>query len=263
MSYTFGDTDAASLRLRLLADVYENSSRNFLLSLELPRPRLCIDLGCGPGLTTSMIHRALSPAKTIGIDQSEHFIGLARQQVAPGLEFVRHDVTSTPLPSEPADLLYCRFLLTHLSRPSEALSCWIPFAAPSGVLALEELEHMRSEHPVLSEYYGIVEAMQRAHGQEMYIGTRLESIVRETPWAVQSTRLHRFNIPGKQMARLHHLNIQTWKHDAFIKDNYTRAHIDELESQLGELAGDTSTLSQVDYGMRQVVCHPPTAGHLG
>jgi trans-aconitate 2-methyltransferase len=254
MTYTFGDTDIAGLRLKLLADVYESSSGEFLRSLKLMRPRLCIDLGCGPGYTTELVQQTLLPVRTIGIDQSEQFLERAVQRKTESMQFLRHDVTSMPLPVEPADLLYCRFLLTHLREPSHVLSGWLPFVTPTGVLALEELEHMHSAHPVLSEYYGIVEAMQDAHGQEMYIGKRLEVIARETPWQVVETRVARLSIPGKQMARLHHLNIQTWKQDPFIRKSYTREHIDELESQLGNLAQGDADVPDVDYGMRQIVC---------
>jgi SAM-dependent methyltransferase len=257
MSYTFGDTDAAGLRLQLLADVYERSSRDFLCSLNLARPTLCVDLGCGPGYTTLLVHQTLEPAQTVGIDQSEQFIARANRHGRESVQFIRHDVTSSPLPTHPANLLYCRFLLTHLRQPSQVLTGWLESVAPAGTLALEELEHMRTAHPVLSEYYGIVDAMQAAHGQEMYIGKRLEAIVADTPWRLTRTRVERFDIPGKQMARLHHLNIQTWKHDPFIREHYGSEHIDDLQQKLGELADSNSDRAVVDYGMRQVVCSPP------
>lgn len=256
MSYTFGDTDAAGLRLSLLAAVYERSSGEFLRSLLLEQPKLCIDLGCGPGLTTRLIQRTLSPVRTLGLEQSESFIERARALEVEGVEFLRHDVTELPWPVQPADLLYCRFLLTHLREPAQVLSSWLPCVVPTGVLALEELEHMRSPHPVLSEYYAIVEAMQAANGQEMYIGQRLAEIVGATPWVIHETRLLRLAIPGQQVARLHHLNIQTWKHVPFIGENYSRAHIEELEAQLGQLAREGADVPDVDYGMRQMVCRP-------
>ena len=61
MTYIFGDTDTAGLRLKLLADVYESSSGEFLRSLKLVRPQLCIDLGCGPGYTTELVQQTLLP----------------------------------------------------------------------------------------------------------------------------------------------------------------------------------------------------------
>jgi trans-aconitate methyltransferase len=227
-----------------------------LRSLGLVRPRLCIDLGCGPGYTTELVQQTLLPVRTIGIDQSEQFLERAVQRKTECVQFVRHDVTSMPLPVEPADLLYCRFLLTHLREPSHVLSGWLPFVAPTGVLAMEELDYMHSPHPVLSEYYRILETMQNAHGQEMYIGKRLEAIASETSWQVVETRVARLNIPGKPMARLHHLNIQTWKQDPFIRERYDRGHIDDLESQLGSLAQGDADVPDVDYGMRQIVCRP-------
>jgi trans-aconitate 2-methyltransferase len=254
MTYTFGDTERAELRLCHLAEVYERSSREFLLSLGVSNPALCVDLGCGPGQTTELLHRALASRRTVGLDQSEPFIERAKQNHSSPLSFARHDVTILPLPVGPADVLYSRFLLTHLKDPVRVLSGWVDQALPEGRLALEELDHMRSKHPVLCEYYGIVEAMQTAHGQEMFIGRRLETMLRATPWEVISSRVFQFYIPGKQMARLHHLNIQTWKQNAFIREHYSNEQIENLQQQLEALARGGSDVTDVDYGMRQVVC---------
>jgi trans-aconitate 2-methyltransferase len=259
MTYTFGDTDAAGLRLRLLADVYEASSQAFLAALPVPTQlALCVDLGCGPGYTTALLARSLQAHSTVGVDQSEPFIARARATQSNALRFVCHDVTALPLPFAHADVIYSRFVLTHLREPARALHGWSQHVTPRGVLALEELEHMSSSDPVLSEYYGIVEAMQRAHGQDMYIGTRLEPIVATTPWRLTSSRVHRFQIPGQQMARLHHLNLQTWQHDAFVRDHYAAAHIQQLGTGLGELASSGSDVPVVDYCMRQLICHAPS-----
>jgi len=53
MSYTFGDHEEASRRLRSLAELYEQETRGLLeLALDSGEPhtfRLAVDLDCGPG----------------------------------------------------------------------------------------------------------------------------------------------------------------------------------------------------------------------
>ncbi len=58
--YLFGDSDLAQQRLELLARVFEESTRDFVLEAAADRRwRLAVDLGCGPGFTTGLIVQSL------------------------------------------------------------------------------------------------------------------------------------------------------------------------------------------------------------
>src|SRR5262245_13727682 len=119
--YTFGDNEKAARRLRLLAETFAPSSRDLLERQLQPladRPILALDLGCGPGLTTWLLHSALRPIQTVGLDASAAFMDQVTADDSAGVSFVRHDVTTIPFPARPAGVLYTRFLLTHLSEPS-------------------------------------------------------------------------------------------------------------------------------------------------
>src|SRR2546428_6742954 len=93
--YTFGDSDLASERLQLLAEVFGPSSRHFLQTVGL-RPRLALDLGCGPGDTTRLLAEALSPDRTVGLERSRSFLKLARKRQTDRVSFLEHDVTEMP-----------------------------------------------------------------------------------------------------------------------------------------------------------------------
>src|SRR6516162_8740666 len=96
--YTFGDTDEASLRLKRLAEMYEADTRELLERSRLQTPRLAIDLGCGPGWSTSLLGEVLNPVRTVGLDASERYVAEARRTLGPGLEFQVHDITRAPFP---------------------------------------------------------------------------------------------------------------------------------------------------------------------
>src|SRR6476620_11770218 len=160
MTYTFGDSELASLRLRLLADVYAGCSSRFLGSLGLRELGTCVDLGCGPGYTTELLQRVLSPRRVVGLEISPAFVAEARARVPQGVEFLEHDVTRVPFPLPPAEALYCRFLLTHIREPQRVLGDWSGQLVRHGLLLIEEVESMRTAHTLLAGYYAIVEAMQ-------------------------------------------------------------------------------------------------------
>ena len=84
-SYLFGDTDVAAKRLRLVAEVYAESTRAFLHARGAARPDAAVDLGCGLGYTTHLIAEALDAAARRELPQdaallSRHRCGKKRQQ---------------------------------------------------------------------------------------------------------------------------------------------------------------------------------------
>ena len=69
-AYLFGDSGTASRRLKVLADVFAESSRPFLSEATRERPCFAVDIGCGPGYTTRLAAEVLGPLRTVGIDSS-------------------------------------------------------------------------------------------------------------------------------------------------------------------------------------------------
>jgi trans-aconitate 2-methyltransferase len=206
-AYTFGDSDQAAARLALVAEVFEPTTRPFMAAAgallgERPggerRPGLAIDLGCGPGHTTWLLAETLRPRSTVGLDRSAAFVDLARHTVrhagsptgrpaaaVPGAapSFLVHDVTRFPLPPGDADVLYCRFLLSHLERPAEALAGWASQLRPGGVLLLDEVDWIDPRHPILRDYLAAVAAMLAGQGQALEVGPLLHAL--PTPAGVE------------------------------------------------------------------------------
>jgi trans-aconitate methyltransferase len=159
MSYAFTHTELARQRLAVLADVYARSTSDFLRACVTQVPNLVIDLGCGPGHTTRLLAEVLQAEQAIGLDISPDFIAFAQQNATPRVSFLTHDITSVPFPVGPADLLYCRFLLTHLQHPQTVLARWATQLRPGQLLLIEEVEWIHTQHELFSRYLTIIEAM--------------------------------------------------------------------------------------------------------
>ena len=77
-------------------------------------------------------HRARSRPGWSGVERSPAYAALAREQLAdlPEVEIVEDDVTQ-PLPVEDADLVFARFLLTHLAAPRRGAAGWARRSRPA------------------------------------------------------------------------------------------------------------------------------------
>jgi trans-aconitate 2-methyltransferase len=175
--YTYGDSLAAAERLRMVETVAA-TTRSFLVRNAPWRPLLAVDLGCGPGYTTRLLHETVGAARTVGLDRSESFVELARRTNSrPGMTFMRHDVSETPLPTGPADLLFARLLLAHLQQADALVRRWVSSVAPGGVVLLDELEEVASDEPAIRTYLDEVAIpVVRAQGAELMAGPRLHAM---------------------------------------------------------------------------------------
>ena len=233
--YTFGDNDSAARRLEALSDVFDPISAQFLGRYAPSSPLLCVEIGCGPGYSTLAMHRAVRPNELVALESSTRFIELARIRVPADVRVVNHDVT-TPLPVSNAALIVSRFVLTHLHDPSAALSLWLQALAPSGVLMLEEMGKLESSDPTLMKYYELVTMVQRAAGQDIYIGQKLSTLVESAGGIARHFSLDVFEIPQQRMARLHELNLPTLRKRSVVLEQYTESELDELQSRLCQLS---------------------------
>jgi trans-aconitate 2-methyltransferase len=254
--YTFGDSDLAAERLRLLAGVFEPSSVRLLKWLEQPVGAMSIDLGCGPGHTTRLLSQHTATTRVIGLERSQRLLeAAAREYPDPRLSFALCDVTAPPFPAPRADVLYARFLLTHLRDPAGAVRSWANAALPGARLVLEETANMTADHPAFSRYYSLVERMQAHYGQRMYVGRELGALAHGVApeWEVELSEVTVSELPATDMARLHLLNLRTWSSDPFARATYDQNELAELAAVLASIATGECSASPVSLGMGQAV----------
>jgi len=256
-TYTFGDSDVAAERLRHLAGAFAPSSRAFVARIAREPVRCAVDLGCGPGYTTALVLDGTGARAVVGLDSSARLLARARQQAPRRVAFAQHDVTTVPFPGPPPDLIYGRFILTHLQEPEHALASWRRAAAIRGRLALEETASVVSDEPALARYYQLVERMQAAHGQQMHVGRQLGDLGRRAGWILESEELQPVVLPGAVAARLHALNFRTWRHDPFIASTVDRGELDRLGAELEQLAAGGRPAAVARWKIGQVILRRP------
>src|SRR5688572_18363441 len=236
--YSFGDNQLAALRLSYLAATFAPSSERFLQGTKPARVKLALDLGSGIGATTALVRDVTNAPRVSGYERSGNFLAIARRQY-PELTFRDIDVLSPPYPDREADLIYCRFLLTHIHRPADVLITSVQHLRPGGRLLLEETAALFSPVPALSRYYDLVEQLQSHHGQETLIGKRLGALAAEVAGARATVVLQEIPMAAAAMARLHAMNLATWKADPFMLESHGLRALEDLESELKAVASRT------------------------
>lgn len=83
-----------------------------LKNIHIGESSLCIDVGCGPGVSTRFISDYLFKTNIIGIDNSESAINVARKyNCSKYVDFICADAQSLPFENNSIDLCFSRMLL--------------------------------------------------------------------------------------------------------------------------------------------------------
>ncbi len=249
--YVFGDTDVAARRLDLIAEVWAPPSAAFLRDDAPKAPGLAVDLGCGPGHTTRLLASTTDATMTVGLDNSKVFLGRARADAPDGVTFLHHDVTELPFPTRPADILYARFVLSHVPRPRHFISAWIGELDPGGLLALDEVESIRTGNGVFRSYLQLLEAVLSARGNTIAAGPIVERFDGGPHGRQRTSEVRSHAVPAAVAAELFALNLVTWREEPYVRENYSPGELDGLDGELRELARGRPECDDVIWEMRQ------------
>lgn len=232
--YSFGETDLAARRLELVSRVFDPASEGFVSEALPGRPRLALDLGCGPGFTTRLLSRVARPERVFGVDRSEDFLRKARASSRPPEQYLSADVTQglPDLGDERPDLIYARMLASHLPLPERAISQWISELASGGVMLVEEVESIETEVDAFERYLEIVAGMLAHYGNELYVGPRLAAVRWGDGVSARTNRTAEVRPAASEAAAMFSMNLSGWRRDPYVESRYSRREIDALAAGL-------------------------------
>lgn len=132
-------------RLQILARDRWPDTRNLMARAGVGAGMRCVDLGCGGGEVTFELAKLVAPdGVAVGVDMDEVKLTLAREAaVERGVTNVEFRAANVNLWDEPAtyDVVFCRFLLQHLSQPVALLRRMWAAVRPGGVIVVEDADH--------------------------------------------------------------------------------------------------------------------------
>jgi ubiquinone/menaquinone biosynthesis C-methylase UbiE len=131
-------------RLKLISEVMLPTTAQLLDTVGLGTGMKCLDVGCGGGHVTLFMAYLVGPhGKVVGTDSDGAILTLARQDAEAAqldnVEFRHTDAAVCPGEGE-YDLVYARFLLTHLSEPEKCLEAMARACISQGFIVLEDID---------------------------------------------------------------------------------------------------------------------------
>lgn len=153
-------------RLKLLSQVLQPTTSQLLKTAGIREGMTCLDLGCGGGFVSCLMAGFVGPkGKVVAVDTDATILALAREDAeAEGLANVefRHANASIYQQEEAHDLVYARFLLTHLSEPEKCLDAMVKACKPGGLIVVEDIEFAGSFcYPFCAAYQRFAELYQQ------------------------------------------------------------------------------------------------------
>jgi SAM-dependent methyltransferase len=237
-------------RLRLLSEVMGPDNHALLTALDIPPGASCVDLGCGGGDVTVELARIAGPAgSALGVDRDSAVLDIARREATElGLGNVRfecHDVT-TWKPVETFDVVFSRFLLTHLVDPGSVLRGARAFLRPGGLIVVEDIDYRghfaEPECPALQRSVELYSALVRNRGADPDIGPRLPALLREAGYHdIQMRMFHPTALEGG-IKLLICVTLETIAENVLADGLATGAELQQTIEELNDFARDPHTV---------------------
>jgi len=155
-----------------------------LVALVRPRPGMrVVDLGCGTGELTSLLHGRLEARETLGLDASEAMLAEARPRAGGGLRFELGDIAKWD--GRDFDLVFSNAALHWVEDHDELFTRLRRALAPGGQLAVQVPAN--HEHP--SQTVAVAVAREAPFRQAFRGWTRISPVVSPAAYAELLERL--------------------------------------------------------------------------
>lgn len=126
-------------RLRTLSGVLAQTTGALLDHIGIPPTARCLDAGCGGGDVARLLSERCPAGMVVGVDRDPVKIELARAELGDRVDLRVEDIADTVCDGAAYDVVYARFLLSHLPDAGDWVRRLSHLLSPGGVLVVEDL----------------------------------------------------------------------------------------------------------------------------
>jgi SAM-dependent methyltransferase len=238
-------------RLRVLARIMHPFSASLFDRIGLGPGLNCLDVGCGGGDATLELARRVAPdGRVLGIDIDEEKVRIARLEAEQhGVANVEFRVADSRELSEAGtfDVVYARFLLTHLPDPGAALRTFREHLRPGGTLAVEDIDFTGHftypDSATFHRYRELYCATVTRRGGDPNIGPRLPLLLKEQGFADVGVHLVQPTGMEGDVKLISALTLENIAGAVLHDGLASQQEIDDLVQALAAFAADPLTLT--------------------
>jgi ubiquinone/menaquinone biosynthesis C-methylase UbiE len=251
-NYILSTGASAVSRLHLLHRLFGPISRQMLLDAGISPGKHVLDLGCGVGDVTCWMASQVAPNGSVtSIDLSAAQLAEARREAATlGVEnlitFLHGNASETGLPSESFDIVFCRFLLCHLTDPLGTLKEMHRVLRPGGSIVCQDVDlatvYSLPDSDAVNRSVQASIATGQKLGADYRFGRRLHTVLLDLGFTSVTPRFD-------QPLHLTGPDKRFWEYcfseasDVITKTGIlTRREADELSHEIRQLSLDSQTV---------------------
>ena len=244
---------AGAERLRLLNRVKWPTTEPLLEAAGLRSGMRCLDVGCGGGdVTLRMAAVVGAEGHVVGVDRDRSILQLARQEAEDrGLAVTFRALEAEDLAEESAyDLVFARYLLSHVPRPEQALEAMVRAARPGGRVVLEDVyfpgHYCFPPSVAFDRFVELYQAVARAReGGDAAIGVRLLGMALEAGLVEVSVGLVVPTFREGEGKRVTQVTMEHVREAVVGAGLASHSEVDDVVEELGRLTEDDRVLMSI------------------
>lgn len=249
--YTLSTGELGAYRLSILNNIHKPYTEFLFQRIGLTPGMVVADIGCGTGNVSNWLAQEVGPSGSVfGVDASPGQLEQAQRnaeiQGLANIKFVEGSAYDTGLPDNAFDLVYCRFLLMHLTQPTDALREMLRLVKPGGILVCEEADisctFCDPPSPAYNRCVELFLAISDMRHQHFRLGANLYRFFQNIGLAAPEVSMFQPVVLNKENKCLVDLSLFEAA-DALIQAGLTtQEEIDQTLRQIRALADDETTI---------------------
>ena len=165
--------------------------------------------------------------------------------------FIQQDLTKWNSNSR-YDILYCRFLLSHLVNLEHLLKSWTEHLNKDGILFIDELEDIFTDVPVFIDYLAMNASLVKSQGAELYVGKKLDQAIADFNILLNQSEI----IPVKDSPAagwFYPNTLGIWNEEQVVLDALSEEKRKSISDELLTMHRSKINQSRITWKMKRII----------